>query len=170
MERIKLTRTKPDSMKRKLGRPKESVDDKVDMQQVEHLAGLGLTDQEIGMVLGVSQPTVSQWRKRSPEFTNVINKGRTRAMVPIVGRMYQDAMNGNTTAQIFILKNRMPDRWKDVWNVRGKVSEEQFIDLKKLTVEELRNLRNIVQKTIQKREDPVGARAPGYPPKLRAVR
>ena len=35
--------------------------------------------------------------------------------------LYRNALAGNTTAQIFWLKNRRPDRWRDVQNINADV-------------------------------------------------
>jgi hypothetical protein len=35
--------------------------------------------------------------------------------------LYRNALGGNTTAQIFWLKNRRPDRWRDVQQLQGDV-------------------------------------------------
>jgi hypothetical protein len=35
--------------------------------------------------------------------------------------LYRNALAGNTTAQIFWLKNRRPDRWRDVQQLQSEV-------------------------------------------------
>jgi predicted XRE-type DNA-binding protein len=136
------------------GRPKEPIEGKVDMEQVEHLAGLGLTDREIATVLGIAQPTMSVWKKKSEELSNTIKKGQVKSLTLIVNKMYQDAMEGNTTAQIFILKNRWPERWNDRRDIHQTVIQKPAtMDLSRLTMEELRNLKLFISKAIEHRRD-----------------
>jgi hypothetical protein len=41
---------------------------------------------------------------------------------------YRNALAGNTTAQIFWLKNRRPDRWRDVQQLQGEVGHYLLSD------------------------------------------
>ena len=63
--------------------------------------------------------------------------GREASDARVEESLYRNALAGNTTAQIFWLKNRRPDRWRDVQNVDAAIghyiisdkpmSEEQWI-------------------------------------------
>lgn len=131
--------------KNKGGRPKEDVADKVDFIQVEKLAGLGLTDVEIGHVLGYCEDTINKYKK-DPRFLRVLKAGKDKADARVIQSLYKRACgyrftektfenilfaNGtstdnvkvktvvkhvepNPTAIIFWLKNRRPDKWRDV--------------------------------------------------------
>jgi len=96
--------------KKKTGRPSKLG--KIDLAEVERLAGLGLTDEEIALVLDVALSTLKVYKKNQ-EFLAAIKKGKTKADAAVVSRLYKNAMEGDTTAQIFWLKNRQPDKWRD---------------------------------------------------------
>jgi hypothetical protein len=95
------------------GRPPEKASDKVNLSQVERLAGLGLIDKEIGIILGVSQRTITRW-KNDPEFLSTYKKGRLQSEIDITRTLYKKAMDGDVTSIIFWLKNRRNDKWSDL--------------------------------------------------------
>jgi len=135
-------KTKP---KNKGGRPKEDVADKVDFEQVEKIAGLGMTDVEIGYILGVTERTVNNWKK-DERFLSALKRGKAIANAQLVETFFKRANgytveevtyeaikygNGtvtknqkvktvvkhiepNPTCLIFGLKNRMPDRYREI--------------------------------------------------------
>jgi hypothetical protein len=84
----------------------------VDLQQVEIIASLGLTDEEIAVILGISPRTLNYWKK-TPPFLQSLKRGKLKADFQITKSLYEKAKNGDTTAMIFWLKNRQPDRWRD---------------------------------------------------------
>jgi len=92
------------------GRP--SKYDSIDLGQVEKLAGLGLIDTEIAMVLGIATSTLNEYKK-NPEFSESIKRGKLIADKEVIESLYKRAVRGDTTAIIFWLKNRQPDKWRD---------------------------------------------------------
>ncbi len=84
----------------------------LDMSEVERLGGLGLTLDEVGYVLGVTTQTIHNWKK-NPKFFDALKKGRAQADSRIKQSLYQRALEGDVTAQIFWLKNRDPKNWGD---------------------------------------------------------
>jgi hypothetical protein len=97
-----------------------------DLSQVEVIASLGLTDMEIALILGISERTLNYWKKND-EFLQSLKRGKTKADFQIAKSLYEKAKGyqvvdkngktinvpGDTTAMIFWLKNRQPDRWRD---------------------------------------------------------
>jgi hypothetical protein len=94
----------------KLGRPTKAPG--VNLEQVEIIASLGLTDEEIAVILGISTRTLNYWKK-SPEFLQSLKRGKLKADFQIAKSLYEKAKAGDTTAMIFWLKNRRPDLWRD---------------------------------------------------------
>ena len=104
---------KEETQAKKVGRPKEDVADKVDLVEVEKLASLGLTDVEIGGWFSLSERTINNYKK-DRAFLSALKKGKMVADANVVRALYNNAVTGNNVvAQLFWLKNRMPDRWRD---------------------------------------------------------
>lgn len=84
----------------------------VSLEQVEIIASLGMIDSEIAIILGISERTLNYW-KRNSEFLQSLKRGKLKADFQIAKSLYEKAKRGDTTAMIFWLKNRQPDRWRD---------------------------------------------------------
>jgi hypothetical protein len=74
---------------------------------------LGATDAEIAAFLGIGLRTLHEWKKAYPKFSDALTTGKDKADAKVVGALYRGALAGNTTAQIFWLKNRRKDDWRD---------------------------------------------------------
>ena len=85
----------------------------VDLNEVESLAAKGLTNEQIYLSLGISETTHYEWKKNKPAYAEAIKRGQSRGIKDISNSLYDSAMNGNVTAQIFFLKNRSPETWAD---------------------------------------------------------
>lgn len=73
----------------------------------------GLTDDQIAHNLGVSRSTLTEWKKRFPDISDTLKKGKEVVDYEVENALLERAKNGDTTAQIFWLKNRRPDKWRD---------------------------------------------------------
>jgi hypothetical protein len=73
----------------------------------------GLTDEEIAKNMGITAKTLYEWKNKYSEICEALKKGKEFADYQIENALYDSALNGNTTAQIFWLKNRRPDKWRD---------------------------------------------------------
>lgn len=81
----------------------------------------GLTNEQIAKNMGISVKTLYEWQKTKSEFRNALKKGKEVADYEVENALFKAAIEGNTTAMIFWLKNRRPDKWRD------KVEQEQDI-------------------------------------------
>lgn len=90
--------------------------EEINLEQVEIIASLGLTDEEIAVILGISARTLNYWKK-APPFLQSLKRGKLKADFQITKSLYEKAKNGDTTAMIFWLKNRRPDLWRDKHDV-----------------------------------------------------
>lgn len=126
-----------------MARPRTTVKQKLskisfDIKKVETFAGFGLTDIQIGNVLGVSEVTVNKWKK-DKQFCLALKKGKNKADSEVIKSLYKRATGfehpneiyfssyrGSVTetlykkyyvpdvvAQIFWLKNRQPEQWRE---------------------------------------------------------
>ena len=106
--------------------------------QVEKLCRLGATDKELAEFFCVAERTLHDWKKAHPEFLQSIKSGKLLADAEVANKLYQRALGyecaedkifnnqgaalvvpttkhypPDTTAAIFWLKNRQPDKWRD---------------------------------------------------------
>ena len=94
-----------DSIKKGRGRPRYQPTDK-DRKQVETLTGLGLTQEEVGAVLGINRKTIMRY------FKTELAAGGAKVAAAVLTRLYDKAVTGDdTAAQIFYAKTRR--RWSE---------------------------------------------------------
>ena len=80
---------------------------------LEGWARSGLSMEQIAKNVGVAKKTLYEWQKKESSISNALKKGREVVDFEVENALYKSAMSGNVTAQIFWLKNRMADSWKD---------------------------------------------------------
>jgi len=83
------------------------------LEKIASWAESGLMLADIANNMGVSRSTLFNWREKSPDIQAALKRGEDVAIERVENRLYEDACNGNTTAQIFYLKNKRPDKWRD---------------------------------------------------------
>lgn len=77
----------------------------------------GLTQLEIANKLGISEKTFYVWKKKHRALQLALKDGVEEADNRVEDTLYRKAMNGDTTAMIFWLKNRKPNNWRDKWEL-----------------------------------------------------
>ena len=127
----------------------------------------GLIDEQIAEKCGITRSTLSEWKKKYPDISNALKKGKEIVDREVENallkkakgynveikktfkvrkidydssgkkiREYEELQAGydevhvpaDTTAQIFWLKNRRPDRWRDRQEEQRSSEEVQIID------------------------------------------
>ena len=73
----------------------------------------GLTDEQITKNIGITVSTFYEWKKKYSEISESLKKGKEVVDYEVENALLSSALEGNTTAQIFWLKNRRPDKWRD---------------------------------------------------------
>ena len=125
----------------------------------------GLTDEQIAGNIGINTSTLHDWKNKFPKISESLKKGKEVVDIQVENALLKRALgytykettsecdeNGelkvtkvvtkevvpDTTAQIFWLKNRRPDLWRDKQNIEhsGQINNP-FADL---STEELRKL------------------------------
>ena len=94
----------------------------------------GLTDEQIAHNMGISVYTLSRWKSQHPQIGQALKVGREVANFIVERKLFQKAIDGNTTAMIFWLKNN----WRDKYNDSELSPEERKLAvarMKKLEVE-----------------------------------
>lgn len=80
---------------------------------------LGATEGELGPLLGVTDRSIRNWKKRHPEFAAAIKEGSVHANAKVIGAHYKKCLDGDMTAIIFWEKNKMG--WRDRSDVVARV-------------------------------------------------
>lgn len=105
-------------------------------------ARLGATDEDLAAVFGVSIDTIYEWKKTHSEFSEAVKAGKDDPDQRVENSLFQRAVGysrtiekttvggevvklteevpGDTTAQIFWLKNRRPKQWRDKQEIEHK--------------------------------------------------
>ena len=103
----------------------------------------GLTNEQIANNIGIDIATLYRWKKDNKEFCNVLKKGREVIDFEVENALLKNALEGNVTAQIFWLKNRKKNEWREkieiptnpneiskVQELLDKIKEEAGNDIK----------------------------------------
>ena len=73
----------------------------------------GASDREVAERLGISADTLIEYKKKFSEFSECLKKTRACVDGQVENALLQKALAGDTTAMIFWLKNRRPEKWRD---------------------------------------------------------
>ena len=73
----------------------------------------GLTEEEIAKRLGIAYSTFKKYKSDYPALSAVLKEGKEVADYRVENALYNKAINGDTTAMIFWLKNRKPEQWRE---------------------------------------------------------
>lgn len=73
----------------------------------------GLIDAQIAENIGIGESTLAHWKAKSKAIKEALKKGKDAADREIENALFETAKAGNVTAQIFWLKNRKAQQWRD---------------------------------------------------------
>ncbi len=85
----------------------------IDPVKVQEFAAQGLTTKQIADCLDCARSTFYEHKKKHPDISDALKRGRSKGIGTITNALFKSAKGGNVTAQIFYLKNRQPDKWRD---------------------------------------------------------
>lgn len=136
--------------------------------KIEGWARYGLTDEQIAENIGINPATIYEWKKKYPEISETLKKGKevvdrqveNALLKRALGYEYKETtkeltdegmtvtkivtkqQTPDTTAQIFWLKNRKPNEWRDKkeTELSGKMEVQRDNPLKGLTFEEIKEI------------------------------
>jgi DNA invertase Pin-like site-specific DNA recombinase len=78
----------------------------IDFEEVERLAGQGLTNNEIAYALRIAPSTLYERQKESSEFSEAIKRGRAQGAREVSNALMEQCRQGNTAAIIWYEKTR----------------------------------------------------------------
>src|SRR4051794_8822321 len=90
--------------KRRVGRPTAFRAEYMD--KIPQLSTCGCTDEQVALLLGVTERTVNRWKKSNPQFCQSIRRQKFLLDLDVVYSLYRAAKQGNIQAIQFWLKNR----------------------------------------------------------------
>lgn len=133
--------------------------------KLEAWARDGLIDEQIAENIGINPATLYDWKKRYPEISEALKKGKEVVDIQVENALLKRALGysyeekkvevseegtkvtktikevvPDTTAQIFWLKNRRPDHWRDKQDVEHSGHIDTNNPYTGLTTEELKKL------------------------------
>lgn len=73
----------------------------------------GLSIEQIAHNMGIDDATLYRWKNKSNDICEAIKKGKEVVDFEVENALYKNALNGNVTAQIFWLKNRQKEKWRE---------------------------------------------------------
>jgi hypothetical protein len=73
----------------------------------------GLTDEQIAHNMGVAYSTLKDWKNKYPAISAALKKGKEVVDFEVENALYEAAISGNVTAQIYWLNNRKPNKWRN---------------------------------------------------------
>jgi len=85
----------------------------IDPAKVEAFAAQGLTVDQIADCLDCCTSTLYNRMGSEVEVLEAIKRGRAKGVATMTNALFQSGKGGNITAQIFYLKNRSPEDWRD---------------------------------------------------------
>ena len=125
------------------------------LEEIKHLAGLGVSESAIADKMGVPLSTIARRKRDSDKFDTTLKAGKLKAVAEVSNALFDSATgrNGNppnVSAQIFFLKNRGEGvaSWSDVQKIENTFSLGDVINSAK------ERIPNATQ-TIKRLDDPV---------------
>lgn len=108
----------------------------------------GLTDEQIAKNIGITLSTFYEWKKKYSDISESLKKGKEIVDYQVENALLSSALEGNTTAQIFWLKNRRPDKWRDKQKEETDTTALNKLDniLKEIKDDALRSTKNGLHK------------------------
>ena len=114
--------------------PKPRVVSEKLLEEIEHHASRGLSQQQVCHALGLSETWWYDAKQKNSEISDSFKRGQAKGLAEVSNAIYEQALNGNTGAACFFLKNRDPDRWSDVKSVNAvqinisKMTDTQLLE------------------------------------------
>lgn len=74
---------------------------------------LGFTNEEIAKKMNINASTLYDWKNRYPQIRDALKDGQEIVNFKVLNALLKKALQGDTSAMMFWLKNRMPENFRD---------------------------------------------------------
>ncbi len=95
---------------------------------MEGYARDGATEKQIAEALGISQNTLINMKSQYGDVSEALRKGKEIVDYAVENALLRKALSGDTSAMLFWLKNRRPDKWRDLKEVNANL-QDGFVNL-----------------------------------------
>lgn len=154
-----------------MGRKRVSIDDwltKENLMRIQGWARDGLSNEQIAYNMNVGIRTLYKWQKQNMQFKQALKVGKDTADRQVENALFKSALGyeykeevvtndgrvvtvtkhqkANTTAQIFWLKNRKPEKWRDKRELSHDGEINNQINLQNMTDDDLEALAELAKK------------------------
>ena len=92
----------------------------------------GLSEDQIAKNMGITRPTLWDWKKKEINILNALKKGKEVVDFEVENALYKSAMEGNVTAQIYWLKCRRKDKWGEKETTNNNDVNERITNIANL--------------------------------------
>jgi hypothetical protein len=125
------------------------------IEQTFNYCLLGATDEQLADFFNVAKSTINLWKQKQPKFLDAMKRGKILADANVAHSLYQKAIGysckethvsnyqgeitkteinkqypPDTTACIFWLKNRQPEKWRDKIDINSSVKvDKETLDM-----------------------------------------
>lgn len=148
-----------------MGRKRVSIDDwltKENLIRIQGWARDGLSNEQIAYNMGITVRTLYKWQKKNVQFKQALKVGKDTADRQVENALFKSALGyeykeevvtndgrvvtvtkhkpANTTSQIFWLKNRKPEKWRDKRELSHDGEINNQINLQNMTDDDLKAL------------------------------
>ncbi len=113
----------------------------IDLAEVERLASLGLTQEQIADALGISEDTLYARKRESKDFRDAIKRGQAKGVGSVANVLFEKAMGGDVASLIFYLK------------ARGGWKETQRIETNETKGDSLKNVYAKMREAVTEKDD-----------------
>jgi len=120
--------------------------------ELEKLAAMQATDEEIAAWFDVSQKTVQRMKKSNAEFREILQKGRAKGRISVRRNLFELSKH-NVAASIFLAKNLLGYKNFVEYTEDGTPIRIERVNIKRFTDEELAEYERLLKKATDPQSD-----------------
>ena len=104
---------------------KYTINDNDKLLLIEGYARDGAKEKDIAEALGISHNTLVNLKSKYTEINEALRKGKEIVDYAVENALLRKALSGDTTAQMFWLKNRKPSQWRDLRELNANLQRSR---------------------------------------------